>query len=72
MVERNNAELQQAQRDYDRNKQLFDRQVLTQRVHGAVYRLAVANANLKSAQVSLERRSATCRTRASTRRSTAS
>ncbi|MBK6489483.1 MAG: efflux RND transporter periplasmic adaptor subunit [Gemmatimonadetes bacterium] len=56
MVERNNAELQQAQRDYDRNKQLFDRQVLTQSEYdGAVYRLAVANANLKSAQVSLER-----------------
>ncbi|MEO7512936.1 MAG: efflux RND transporter periplasmic adaptor subunit, partial [Gemmatimonadaceae bacterium] len=56
MVERNNAEMQQAQRDYDRNKQLFDRQVLTQSEYdSAVYRLAVANANLKSAQVSLDR-----------------
>lgn len=56
VVERNNAELQQAQRDYDRNKQLFDRQVLTQSEYDvAVYGLAVAKANLKSAQVSLDR-----------------
>jgi HlyD family secretion protein len=55
-LERTNAELTQAQRDYDRNKQLHDRQVLTQsEFDGAEYRLAVASANVKSAQVKLDR-----------------
>ena len=56
VLERNNAEVAQAQSDYDRNKQLYERQVLTQSEYdSAVYRLAVALANVKSAQVSLER-----------------
>lgn len=56
VLERNNAELAQAQREFDRSKQLFDNQVLTQsEFDSAEYRLAVAMANVKSAQVSLER-----------------
>jgi HlyD family secretion protein len=55
-VERNQAQLDQSQREYDRNKQLFDRKVLTEiDFNTARYGLAVARANLKSAQVVLDR-----------------
>ena len=55
-VERSQAELDQSQREYDRNKQLFDRKVLTEiDFNTAKYGLQVAKANLKSAQVTLER-----------------
>lgn len=55
-VERSQAELDQSQREYDRNKQLFDRKVLTEiDFNTAKYGLEVAKANLKSAQVTLER-----------------
>jgi HlyD family secretion protein len=55
-VERSQAELDQAQREYDRNKQLFDRKVLTEiDFNTAKYGLQVAKANLKSAQVTLDR-----------------
>jgi HlyD family secretion protein len=55
-VERNQAELEQAQREYDRNLQLFERKVLTEiEFNTAKYALAVARANLKSAQVMLDR-----------------
>lgn len=55
-LERNNAELANAQRDFDRNKQLYERKVLTESEYSAaVYRLEVAKANLKSAQVTVER-----------------
>jgi HlyD family secretion protein len=55
-LERNQAELEQAQREYDRNRQLFERKVLTEiEFNNAKYALAVARANVKSAQVTLER-----------------
>jgi HlyD family secretion protein len=55
-VERSQAELEQAQREYDRNLQLFERKVLTEiEFNTAKYALAVARANLKSAQVTLDR-----------------
>ncbi|HSD74749.1 MAG TPA: efflux RND transporter periplasmic adaptor subunit [Steroidobacteraceae bacterium] len=55
-VERNQAELEQAQREYDRNLQLFERKVLTEiEFNTAKYALAVARANVKSAQVTLDR-----------------
>ncbi|MBV6522062.1 MAG: Multidrug resistance protein MdtA [Gemmatimonadaceae bacterium] len=55
-LERNNAELANAQRDFDRNKQLYDRKVLTESEYSAaLYRLEVAKANLKSAEVTVER-----------------
>jgi HlyD family secretion protein len=55
-VERNQAELEQAQREYERNLQLFERKVLTEiEFNTAKYALAVARANLKSAQVTLDR-----------------
>jgi len=55
-VERSQAELDQSQREYDRNKQLFDRKVLTEiDFNTAKYGLQVAKANLKSAQVTLDR-----------------
>lgn len=55
-VERNLAELENAQRDYDRNKSLHDSKVITDSEFGtAVYKLAVARANVKSAQVTLDR-----------------
>jgi HlyD family secretion protein len=50
------AELDQAQRDYDRNRQLFERKVLTEaEFNASQYRLAVARATVRSAQVSLAR-----------------
>jgi HlyD family secretion protein len=55
-LERNQAELEQAQREFDRNRQLFERKVLTEiEFNNAKYALAVARANVKSAQVTLER-----------------
>lgn len=55
-LERNDAEIEQAQREYDRNRQLFERKVLTEiEFNNAKYALAVARANVKSAQVALER-----------------
>lgn len=55
-LERAQAERAQAQREYDRNKQLFDRKVLTEaEFNNAQYALAIANASVKSAQVTLDR-----------------
>jgi HlyD family secretion protein len=55
-LERNRAELEKAQRDYDRSAQLFERKVLTEiEFNDARYALAVARANVKSADVTLER-----------------
>jgi HlyD family secretion protein len=55
-LERSQAELEQAQREYDRNRQLFESKVLTEiEFNSAKYALAVARANVKSAQVTLER-----------------
>lgn len=55
-LDRAQAEVAQAQREYDRNKQLFDRKVLTEAEFNNVqYRLAIAQANVRSAQVTLSR-----------------
>jgi HlyD family secretion protein len=55
-LERNQAELEQSDREYQRNEQLFQRKVLTEiEFNTAKYALAVARANLKSAQVTLDR-----------------
>jgi HlyD family secretion protein len=55
-VERNQAELEQSEREFERNKQLFERRVLTEiEFNNAKYALAVARANVKSAQVALDR-----------------
>jgi HlyD family secretion protein len=55
-LERAVAELEQAEREYERNRQLFERKVLTEiEFNNAKYGLAVARANVKSAQVSLDR-----------------
>jgi HlyD family secretion protein len=54
--ERVQAELTQAQRDYDRNKQLFDARVLTEtEFNAAEYKLAIAKASAKSAQITVDR-----------------
>ena len=54
--ERVQAELVQAQRDYDRNKQLFEQRVLTEtEFNAAEYRLAVVKASAKSAQITVDR-----------------
>lgn len=56
VLERNQAERDEAQRNFDRNKQLYERKVLTEAEYNtAQYQLAVASANVKSAQVSLDR-----------------
>src|SRR5262245_1287622 len=53
---RSAADLEQAQREYDRNKALFDTQVVTDKEMTAVkYSLQVAQANQRSAEISLER-----------------
>lgn len=53
---RSDADVEQAQREYDRNKQLFDRKVITDKeMTAAKYSLQVATANLRSAQISLDR-----------------
>jgi HlyD family secretion protein len=55
-LERNNAEAEQAEREFTRNKGLFERKVLTEiEFNNAKYTLAVARANVKSAQVTLDR-----------------
>ena len=55
-LERSQAELEQTQREYERNKQLFERKVLTEiDFNTAKYAYDVAQANVKSAQVTLER-----------------
>lgn len=55
-LERAQAERAQALREYNRNKQLFDRKVLTEaEFNNAQYALAIANASVKSAQVTLDR-----------------
>ena len=55
-LERSQAELEQTQREYERNKQLFERKVLTEiDFNTAKYAYNVAQANVKSAQVTLER-----------------
>src|SRR5262245_58890545 len=55
-LERNQAEREQAEREYDRNRQLFERKVLTEiEFNNAKYALAVARANVKSAEVALDR-----------------
>jgi len=55
-LERNEAEAEQADREFTRNEQLFQRKVLTEiEFNTAKYALAVARANVKSAQVTLDR-----------------
>ncbi|MBK8058019.1 MAG: efflux RND transporter periplasmic adaptor subunit [Gemmatimonadaceae bacterium] len=55
-LERNQAERDEAQRNFDRNTQLYERKVLTEAEYNtSQYQLAVATANVKSAQVSLDR-----------------
>ena len=55
-MERGRAELERAEREYERKRTLFERKVLTEsEFNSAQYELAVARANLKSAQVSLDR-----------------
>jgi HlyD family secretion protein len=55
-VERNRAEAAQAQSELDRAKQLFDNEALSvSEYETAQYRVQVAQANLSSAQVSLDR-----------------
>jgi HlyD family secretion protein len=55
-LERSQAELEQSEREYERNEQLFQRKVLTEiEFNNAKYALAVARANVKSAQVTLDR-----------------
>jgi HlyD family secretion protein len=55
-LERNQAELEQAGREYERNEGLFQRKVLTEiEFNNAKYALAVARANVKSAQVAVDR-----------------
>ncbi|MCC6930021.1 MAG: efflux RND transporter periplasmic adaptor subunit [Gemmatimonadaceae bacterium] len=56
ILERNQADRDEAQRNFDRNKQLFERKVLTEAEYNtSQYQLQVATANVKSAQVSLDR-----------------
>lgn len=55
-LERNQAELAKAQRDFTRDQQLHDRQMISNsEFSDSEYALAVAKANAKSGQVSLER-----------------
>jgi HlyD family secretion protein len=55
-LERNNADRDNAQRNFDRDKALYDKKVLTEAEYQtSQYQLAVAQANVKSANVSLER-----------------
>ena len=55
-LERANAQLAEAQREYDREKQLFDAKIVTASEFGGIesnYQVAVAN--VKSAQISVDR-----------------
>jgi HlyD family secretion protein len=55
-VDRARAELSQAQADYDRNKPLYDQKVITaSEFQGYDYKLQVARADLRSAQVAMQR-----------------
>ena len=55
-LERSRAELEHRQREFDRNKTLFDNQVITETEFNTIrYSLALAEADLKSAEISLER-----------------
>jgi HlyD family secretion protein len=55
-LERNQAEFEQAEREYKRAAGLFERKVLTEiEFNTAKYALAVARANVKSAQVAVDR-----------------
>jgi HlyD family secretion protein len=55
-LERNKADLEQKQLEYQRNEALFQRKVLTEiEFNNAKYALAMAKANVKSAQVTLDR-----------------
>ncbi|MEJ1960190.1 MAG: efflux RND transporter periplasmic adaptor subunit [Gammaproteobacteria bacterium] len=55
-LERNEAEAEQSDREFQRNEQLFQRKVLTEiEFNNAKYARAVARANVKSAQVTLDR-----------------
>ena len=55
-LERNQAELAKAERDFARDQQLHDRQMISDSDFGtSQYNLAVAKANLKSGNVALER-----------------
>jgi HlyD family secretion protein len=55
-LERSQAQLEQTRREYERNKLLFERKVLTEiDFNTAKYAYDVALANVKSAQVTLER-----------------
>ena len=55
-VERNQAQLRQAEREFDRVKGLFDKQFITEvEFNQAQYNLDIAKAATKSAQISLER-----------------
>lgn len=56
ILERNMADRDEAKRNFDRNQQLFERKVLTEAEYNtSQYQLQVASANVKSAQVSLDR-----------------
>ena len=55
-LERSQAELDHRQREFDRNKSLFDNQVITETEFNTIrYNLEVAQADFKSAEISLER-----------------
>lgn len=55
-VERNRAQTEQSKREYERNKGLFERKVLTEvEFNTTKYAYEIAQANLKSAQVTLDR-----------------
>lgn len=55
-LERARADMQRTEREYERNRTLFERKVVTEsEFSSAQYSLAVARASLKSAQVSLDR-----------------
>ena len=54
--ERVNADLQQAQRDYDRARALYDQRVITEtEFNAAQYKLATSKASAKSAQITVDR-----------------
>lgn len=55
-LERNHAQLRQAEREYERIKNLFDKQFVTEvEYNQAQYNLDIAKASVKSAEISLER-----------------
>jgi HlyD family secretion protein len=55
-LERNRAQMEQAKVEYERNRGLFERKVLTEvEFNSAKYAYEIAQANVKSAQVALDR-----------------